>query len=368
MKTIVYVGMDVHSEDNCMAVYLDEREELEYESTIPNTGEMVQKFFEKLKKSYPDCKIYTIYEAGPTGFVLYRQLKALGISCVVAAPSLLPHTRGDRLKTDRRDAKSLAKALRSGMVTPCHIPSETFEAVRDYQRMVADMKGSLGAVKKQLLMFLHRKDCPCYKGTYWTERHLKWIKTVPLDTVDRETCDEYLMMIKDQEDRLARQLSRLEEFAAMKEFSDEVEKLKCFIKGISTQTALALVVEIEDFKRFPTAKSFMAYLGLVTSEHSSGGRRIQGGITKTGNKHVRSLLVESSWHFRYPFVQKSRALKEPQEHQDNAILSYVNKANSRLTRKFSRMNLRNKPTKTTVVAVARELSGFVWGMMTGNIG
>lgn len=127
------------------------------------------------------------------------------------------------------------------------------------------------------------------------------------------------------------------------------------------------MTEVEDFQRFPTARSFMAYLGLVTSEHSSGGRRIQGGITKAGTRHIRSLLVESSWHFRYPFVQKSRALKERQQHQDIAVVSYADKANNRLTRKFSKMTYRNKSTKTTVVAVAREMSGFVGGMMTGNI-
>jgi transposase len=124
MKRIVYVEMDVHSEDNCMAVYLDDRGEPEYESTIPNTEAKVQRFFQKLKEKYPDCTIQTIYEAGPTGFVLYRKLKEVGISCLVAAPSLLPHAPGDRRKTDRRDAKSLAKALRSGMATPCHIPSK----------------------------------------------------------------------------------------------------------------------------------------------------------------------------------------------------------------------------------------------------
>lgn len=177
--------------------------------------------------------------------MLYRKLKEVGISCLVAAPSLLPHASGDRLKTDRKDAKSLAKALRSGMATPCHIPSKEFEAVRDYQRMVADTKDAVGTAKKRLIMFLHRQDCPSYEGTYWTQRHL----------------------------------------------SEEVAKLKCF-KGISTQTALALVTEVEDFQRFPTARSFMAYLGLVTSEHSSGGRRIRGGITKAGNRHVRSLLVD----------------------------------------------------------------------------
>ena len=366
MKRIVYVEMDVHSEDNCMAVYLDDRGEPEYESTIPNTEAKVQRFFQKLKEKYPDCTIQTIYEAGPTGFVLYRKLKEVGISCLVAAPSLLPHAPGDRRKTDRRDAKSLAKALRSGMATPCHIPSKEFEAVRDYQRMVADTKDAVGTAKKRLIMLLHRQDCPSYEGTYWTQRHLQWIKTVSLDPVDRETCDEYLMMVKELQDRLARQPVRLEEFAAMKEFSEEVAKLKCF-KGISTQTALALVTEVEDFQRFPTARSFMAYLGLVTSEHSSGGRRIQGGITKAGTRHIRSLLVESSWHFRYPFVQKSRALKERQQHQDIAVVSYADKANNRLTRKFSKMTYHNKSTKTTVVAVAREMSGFVWGMMTDNI-
>ena len=273
MKNIVYVGMDVHSEDNCMAVYLDDRGEPEYESTIPNNEAMVRKFFTKLKTKYADSKIQTIYEAGPTGFVLYRQLKALNITCMVAAPSLLPHAPGDRLKTDRRDAKSLAKALRSGMATPCHVPSKEFEVVRDYQRMVADTKDAVGTVKKRLIMFLHRRDCPSYEGTYWTQRHLQWIKTVSLDPVDRETCDEYLMMVKELQDRLDRQLVRLGEFAAMKEFSEDVAKLKCF-KGISTQTALALVTEVEDFQRFPTARSFMAYLGLVTSEYSSGGRRV----------------------------------------------------------------------------------------------
>jgi len=216
------------------------------------------------------------------------------------------------------------------MATPCHIPSKEFEAVRDYQRMVADTKDAVGTAKKRLIMFLHRQDCPSYEGTYWTQRHLQWIKTVSLDHVDRETCDEYLMMVKELQDRLARQLGRLEEFAAMKEFSEEVAKLKCF-KGINTQTALALVTEVEDFQRFPTARSFMAYVGLVTSEHSSGGRRVQGGITKAGNRHVGSLLVESSWHFRYPFVQKSRAFKERQQHQDIAVVSYADKANNRLT-------------------------------------
>jgi transposase len=178
------------------------------------------------------------------------------------------------------------------MGTPCHIPSKEFEAVRDYQRMVADTKDAVGTAQKQLLMFLHRQDCPSYEGTYWTQRHLQWIKAVSLDPVDRETCDEYLMMVKELQNRLDRQLVRLEEFAAMKEFSDEVAKLKCF-KGISTQTALALVTEVEDFQRFPTARSFMAYVGLVTSEHSSGGRAVyREGL----QRRVTSMCAHCWWN------------------------------------------------------------------------
>lgn len=349
MKSVVYVGMDVHKDSIVMAILRDGNRNVEYERQIRNTTGAIKKFFKRLQEN--DQSILACYEAGPTGFTLYRMLEEMEIGCSVAAPSLLPRKPGDRIKTDRRDAVLLAKALRNQEITPVHVPTRTDEAVRDYLR---------------LLQFLLRIGKRYDEGkSYWTAGHRRWMKTITFrEELHKLTFEEYYIAILELEEKIARLKEKIEEIGAQVRYTEEVSRLKCF-KGIDTLTALTFVAEIGDFRRFRGAREFMSYLGLVPSEHTSGERRRVGGITKAGNSRLRKLLIESSWHYRH--YGPSKRLAARRKGQPMEIIVYADKAGKRLTRKYHKLVFRKKLPQKAVTAVARELSGFVWGMMVGKV-
>ena len=201
-------------------------------------------------------------------------------------------------------------------------------------------------------------------GNYWTGKHEQWLKALKFDNIySEETFNEYFYQIKELEEKRRRMEDRIEQIAADEAYKEPVDKLKCF-KGIATLIALSCVVEIGDFRRFMKAEEFMAFLGLIPSEESSGEKRKQGGITKAGNIHLRKLLIEASWHYRrYNVVSKRLAVRR--RGQPAGIISYANKAGKRLSKKYSRLMFNGKRSQVAVTAVARELAGFVWGMMIG---
>jgi len=328
MDSVIYAGLDVHKETIAIAVLRDNNRNTEFERQIRNEPGQIKKFFKRLKDKGEN--IICCYEAGPTGFTLFRQLEDMEITCYVAAPSLLPRRPGDKIKTDKRDAVMLAKVLRNQEIVPVHVPTRSDEAVRDYLRMCNDMRNDLKRQKQRLLQFLLRIGMKYETGkSYWTGAHRTWLKSLKFEEVMHKlTFDEYYTSIIEHEAKIDLIKEKIEEISAEKAYAERVSKLKCF-KGIDTLTALTFVAEIGDFRRFRKAQEFMAYLGLVPSEHSSGEKRKIGGITKAGNSRLRKLLIESSWHYRQ--YQPSKRL-----------------------------------TMRRVTAVARELSGFIWGMMVGN--
>ena len=364
MRSIIYVGMDVHKETIAIAVFRDNNKNVEYERQIRNEAGQIIKFFKKLKER--EENIISCYEAGPTGFSLYRILEEMDISCYVAAPSLLPRKPGDRIKTDKRDAVMLGKVLRNGEIISVHVPTRSDGAVRDYLRMSNNTKSDLRKKKQQLLMFLLSIGKKYDTGkSYWTGAHRKWLKSLKFgEEVHKLVFDEYYIAILELEEKINRFKEKIEEISAEARYVEQVSKLRCF-KGIDTLTALTFVTEIGDFRRFREAKAFMSYMGLVPSEYSSGEKRRVGSITKAGNSRLRKLLIESSWHYKYYVPSKRLSMRR----KGNApeTIAYADKAGRRLNKIYSKFLFRGKLSQKIVTAVARELSGFIWGMMVGKI-
>jgi transposase len=345
-----------------ISVFKERKNEPEFEKKILNSTKHIKGCFERLMKQGP---VIACYEAGCMGFEVQRMLEELGVCCQVVAPGLLPRKPGERIKTDRRDARKLARNLRNGEVTPIYVPSEKDEAVRDYLRMVEDIKNDLKRARQRLLSFLLRHRKLYSGGNNWTGKHERWLKSLTFNNpLLKETFDEYFYRIKELEEKLGRVEEKIEEIAVSEPYKGAVEKLKCF-KGIGTLIALSLVVEIGDFRRFMKAEEFMAFLGLVPSEESSGEKRKQGGITKAGNIHLRKLLVEASWHYRY-YNAVSKRLVARRRGQSASIVRYADKAGNRLNKKYTHLLFKGKKSQVAVTAVARELAGFVWGMMVGR--
>jgi len=363
MKSVVYVGMDVDKEKIAIAVLRGTESVVTEELVIRNEATKVRKYFGKLKVS---GEIIACYEAGCFGFTLYRQLTEMNVGCMVVAPGLIPHRPSDRIKTDRRDARTLVRALRNGDLTGVYVPTKKDEGVRDYLRMYEDTKIDLRKVKQRLLHFLLRRRLRYEGGSNWTEKHKEWIRSLEMEhSIDQETLSEYLSQISDLEERCQRIALRIEEISEKQEYRERVSGLKAF-KGIETLIALSLVVEIGDFRRFSAAEQFMAFLGLVPSERSSGDKRRLGGITKAGNSHLRRLLIEAAWHYR-SYNTASRRLMKRRRGLDASLVSYANRAGRRLNKKYLRLVFRGKRSQVAATAVARELSGFVWGAMVGKV-
>jgi len=363
MRSIVYVGMDVHKETIAIAVFRDSNKNVEFEKIIRNEPGKVKKFFNKLKEKGEN--ILSCYEAGPTGFTLYRILEEMDITCYVAAPSLLPRKPGDRIKTDKRDAIMLAKVLRNGEIISVKVPTRSDEAVRNYLRMCNSTRSDLKKQKQRLLMFLLSigKKYDTGKG-YWTGAHRKWLKALEFgEELNKNVFDEYYIAICELEEKIEKLKEKIAEIAAEARYVEKVSKLRCF-KGIDTLTALTFISEIGDFRRFRKAAEFMAYMGLVPSEYSSGDKRKLGSITKAGNSRLRKLLIESSWHYKYYVPSKRLAMRR--KGQAPETIAYADKAGRRLSKKYNKLLLRGKISQKIVTAVARELSGFIWGMMAGE--
>jgi transposase len=242
------------------------------------------------------------------------------------------------------------------------IPTEKDEATRDLIRCRDDFEEDLKRTKQRLLKFLLRKGIKYESDRYWTGKHMRWLRSQKFDDeLERLTFENYLAEIEELDDRIGRLDEKIKEVAQKAEYKEKVQKFRAF-RGIDYLIALSLVVEIGDFRRFPTAGSLMSYLGLVPSEDSSGKKRKQGGITKTGNSHLRRLLTEAAQHYARP-VQVSKRLRDRRKGTDEAVIAYADKAMTRLHTKFTHLVFDGKPRNTAITAVARELTGFIWGVM-----
>ena len=362
MAKVLYVGMDVDKEKIVVAKLVSFAK-LAQECVIANAPQAVRKYFAALTK---EGDVVAAYEAGCFGFGLYHQLMDLRVAAVVAAPGLIPRKPSDRLKTDRRDARTLAFALRAGQLTAVHVPTKQDESVRDYLRMCEDTRDDLRRCKQRILHLLLRRGIRYEQGGPWTVKHKDWLASLEMgNELDRQTLDSYLARMQELESACSQLTSEVESIAQGERYREPVKRL-CAFKGIKTLIALSFIAEIGDFRRFSSAAQFMAYLGLVPSEHSSGSKRRQGGITKAGNSHLRRLLVEAAWHYR-SYHPSSRVLVERRRDVDPRIISYVNRAGRRLNRKYLHLLLRGKRSQVAVTAVSRELAGFIWGSMVGEV-
>ena len=373
MNRIIKIGMDVHSTNYTLCAMeptIGAEDRIFGEIQVAPDYKEILCFIESLKMKlgfFDDYSIECGYEAGCLGYTLYHQLTGAGIKCVILAPSTMLTQQGQRIKTDRRDALLIAQCLCYGGYHPVYIPTGEDDAVKEYVRMRDDHKLALKKLKQQINAFVLRHGHQ-YAGTKWTIKHLIWLSKLELHPMYRETLNEYMTSYEEQEAKIERYDKRIEEIAAEARYKDKAEKLGCFL-GIRTHTALSLIVETGDFNRFAKGNTYAAFLGLAPGEHSSSTSINRLGISKTGNAHLRCLLIEAAKSIcKGAIGHKSKELRSRQNGQSAEVIAYADKANTRLRRKYYKMIRHGKKKNVSVAAVARELACFIWGMMTGNIG
>ncbi len=358
----IYLGLDVHKDSVTIAV-------------LPSGGlapTRVEKLPSDLAKLRRFCErqagagtVRACYEASGAGYVLQRALTAWGHHCDVIAPSLIPIKPGQQRKHDKYDAAQLARLYRAGELTVVRIPTEAEERVRDVVRCRETFQREILKSRHYLLKFLARRGFVYREGTHWRQAHYEWLRRLaaassPLASEDRQVFGEYLGLLEyelSRRDELDRQIGVL---ALTPALSSAVATLQCF-RGIQQQAAMVLATEISDWRRFASPRQLMAYLGLVPREHSSGDRERRGSITKAGNTHVRHVLVQAAWAYRFQ-PKIGVALKARQRGQSPVVIAHAWKAQHRLHTFYQRLACRRLP-QIAVVAVARELVGFLWAVM-----
>ncbi len=359
---LTWVALDWHKKDFQVCILYPGGEPVE--RVVSNTDAGLDRFMKRLKRDAPG-EIRMCYEAGPGGFELQRRIeKKYGLVCEVIAPSLIPRKPGEKVKTDRRDAKKLAELYRAGLLTTIQPPSAAEEAVRELCRGRQTAKESERRARQQLEKFLLRHGRYYLEGRAWTQKHRRWLKGLKFEEAEaRQAFEEYLAEVEHQEERVRRLDEAVARVAQSEAYRVQVGWLRCF-KGLDTCSAMVLLSELYAFGRFRSANEFMAFLGLTPCEHSSGGKRRQGGISKTGNSRVRRILVEAAWHQVHP-PRVSKALKQRREGQPAWVIAHADKALKRLHKRYHDLIAQGKSAHVAVTAVARELAGFLWALLSG---
>ncbi len=361
-----YVGLDAHKNTIAVAMLVSgELAPIQWQEAT--TSEAIRRLIRRLRREAPG-EVHCCYEAGPTGYALQRQFTAAAVACTVVAPSLTPVKPGARVKTDRRDAIKLAELFRAGLLTEVHPPSESEEALRDLCRCRDDVRVDLLRARHRMSKFLLRRY-RIYRETKHQggSRHMVWLEQQRFDDpTSQATFDSYLLAIEQLQERQLQLDARLAEFGAQEPYRKPVAWLRCF-RGIDTVTAVSLVAELHGFRRFRSGRELMAYLGLVPSERSSGMSERRGSITQSGNRHARRLLVEAAWHHRHrPAL--SLPLKRRREGQPGRVIAIADRAQERLYHRWWRMTGRGVPSPKVVVAMARELTGYLWATLHPQAG
>ena len=359
-KTTRFVGLDVHADTIAVAV-AEPDGEVRSLGIIPNRAEPVARLLRKLG---PTKELRFCYEAGPTGYALYWQLTKLGAACEVVAPTLVPVKAGDRVKTDRRDATKLARAYRSGDLTAVWVPDAAHEALRDLVRAREAAKKDQLRARHRLGKFILRQGLRAPKGVEaWGTKHWAWVKSLRFEHQAHEaTVLDYMTEVEHARDRIERLEHAIDAAvevapAVMRAVVDALQALR----GVAKISAVTIVAELGELSRFARPRQLMGYSGAVPSEHSSGAATRRGAITKTGNAHLRRVLVESAWAYRFRPNLGGR-LRARQRGLSEEVKAIAWKAQHRLSARYRRLAGRGKPLQQVVTAVGRELLGFIWAI------
>jgi transposase len=356
----IYVGMDVHKDSIDIALAeAGERGEVRHYGTIGGALGDIDRALRKIIAV--GGELHVVYEAGPCGYALYRHLAAKGIDCTVVAPSRIPRRAGDRVKTDRRDAEMLARLHRAGELESVYVPLLEDEAVRDLTRAREDAKAAQTRARHQLKSFLLRNGISYAGKTAWTPAHVRWIASVGLpEPVQQLVFQEYVAAVTAAGERLERLEQMLRDTVTAWRMYPVVQALQS-LRGVQLVIAATLVAEIGDIGRFDNPRQLMAYLGLTPSEYSSGQSTRRGGITKCGNSHARRMLTEAAWSYRLP-ARVTPIIAKRQDGQPREVRDIAWKAQVRLCGRYRLLRGRGKEPNKVVIAVARELAGFVWAI------
>lgn len=355
--SIIYGGLDVHK-GSISACLLDSRTGEIVTQEVPNDQQHVLHTARRWAKL---GELRLCYEASGAGFVIQRWLKGIGVHCDVIAPSLIPKAPGDRVKTDKRDARKLAKLYAAGLLQPVRVPGEEEETVRALVRLRGQLTVDITRVKNRIHKYLRTLGHVYPERTCWNVKHRDWLAHLPLDAIPRLIVQTHLDELDALDSRRGEIERRIGEIACCEPYREGVDRLMS-PRGIGTHTAMVLLTEIGDARRFGSAPQLMAYLGLVPRENSSGQSRRTGAITKAGNRHARHMLGEAAWN-QAGKPGNCKRLRQHWQHQPAAVVAIAKKAERRLHDKFWKLTLR-KDSKTAAVAVAREMVGFIWALLT----
>lgn len=363
MKSIAHVGIDVHAGQFRFAILPEGSAKFADERTIARDQEQVVGYLQRWADSY---ELHCYYEAGCLGYPPYRWLTEAGIDCVVTPPALVPRAPGDRVRTDPKDARRLAQQGRAGTLRAVYVPNQQQEAARTLVRWRMTQRQELRSAQQRVEGLLLTRDIRYTAGRkYWTQTYRRWVRQVHrqgagLEPVERLVLGEQLAVVDYLIGRMGEADRQVRELAATPEYAPAVGRLACF-RGIDVLAAMSVITETIDFSRFPSAPAFMSYWGLTCAEDSSGTSRRLGAITKAGEEGVRWVLVQASWSYQYaPAV--SEALRQRQLGQPAEVVTQAMQAQHYLHRRFMRLSMRRGRQKA-LVAVARELAGFLWGVM-----
>jgi len=359
-KFIKYVGLDTHKETIAVSVADAAGGQARYFGEVANRPAAIKNLLTRLSRE--GQLVSYCYEAGPCGYELYRQITQAGHDCTVVAPSLIPTRPGDRVKTDRRDSEALARLYRAGELTAVWVPDEEQEAMRDLTRAREDMKLLERQSKQRLNGFLLRHGHHYESGkSRWTQAHWRWLEKVRFaQPVQQIVMQEYIDSVQYLQSRVLEMEGEMARAVQEWRMAPVVEGLMS-LRGCRLITAMTVVAELGDISRFDSPRELMAFLGLVPSESSSGPKRHRGGITKAGNGHVRRLLIESAWCYRFP-ARKTALLQRRAERTSDAVQAIAWKAQKRLCARFRYLNDRGLMRVKVSTAIARELSGFMWAI------
>jgi transposase len=364
MKVIkLYLGLDVHKDSITIAIAEAERSgEIRIFGTVSNDLGRLEIALNRIRKAHPGAQLELAYEAGPCGFVIARRLKQLDIPCIVAAPSLIPKQPGSPFKTDKRDARTIARLLRAGELTAVYVPEPTDEAIRDLCRSRTDAIDDQRRCRFRLKAFLLRHGYRYQGKANWSQPHMRYLRELVLPHPAMKTIlEEYLQGIDAAHDRVQRIEASMLALLESWRLKSAVQALMAF-RGFQLVAAMITVSELGDIHRFAHPRQLMTYLGLVSVEHSSGPRQRLGAISRCGNGHQRWLLTECAEHYVLP-PKISKELSRRQENQPADVRALSWKAQNRLHLRFTRLLARRLPRNKAKVAVARELCGFIWALL-----